>query len=635
MIMKHLKYSISIFILSILSLSCQKDVSLKPISFQSTNITSAAQIESQIVGVYNVLEASQMYGEGLWGYFTAGTDESFRSGSLPTTILTQHYNIESSESNLYTYWRNLYMGIERANVLLDGIDKTTLNENRKKAVKGQAKFLRAYYFYLLVNHFGDVPLKIALTTDLGTSFNIPRTNSKEVYEYIIKEMEEAEIMVESMSAVNTTTIVTKGAVEAMLARVCLSAAGSPVKDVIKYEKALFWAKTLIDAKTHSLYSSPHPLYPQTPAYARVFINNMQNNVNDAKPVEGIWDAAFLSKSNATGPYAGLGFLVTQTLGATMGVFSPDATAKASIGFSSATYRALPKLFNLYSPGDLRRDWAIAPYLYKNATTTRYFSLQVNITGGGGTGAKATAFTSNTGAITSIVIDNAGSGYTTTPTITFEAFKTDNNTTPPITGTNVALATALISGGKLTGINITRAGNGYPTVYDRAAAKWRREYEVNLPDIRLRNNTACNFPIIRFADVLLMAAEADLKINGTPSSNAKEYYNKIRRRAFGLDPEVAQPTVDVATFTIEDIYDERSRELCFEGVRRSDLIRWGIMTREMTKVVQDNALRSPSGYSIASSLAANNFLTNPAKYVLFPIPERERELDNALSQNLGW
>lgn len=633
--MKIFKYTVSIALLSLFSVSCQKDVSLEPISFQPTNFTTAAQIESQLIGVYNVLNASQMYGEGLWGYFTAGTDESFRSGSIPATILTQHYNIEASENNLYIYWRNLYMGIERANVLLDGIDKIQMNETRRNAIKGQAKFLRAYYFYLLVNHFGDVPLKTTLTTELGTNFNLPRNSAKEVYEFVIKEMEEAHELAESMTSVRTTSVVTKSAIEAMLARVCLSMAGNPVNDDTKYAKALFWAKKTIDANIHSLYSSPHPLYAETPAYARVFINNMQNNVNDAAVGEGIWDAAFLSKSNATGAYAGLGFLVTQTLGSIMGVFSPDASARATIGFSSATYRALPKLFNLYAPGDLRRDWAIAPFLYKNTTNTRFFSLQVNITGGGGTGARATAFTSNTGAITSIVIDNPGTGYTTAPAITFTAFRTDNNTTSPITGTNVATATAVVSGGRLTAINITRAGSGYPTVYDRAAAKWRREYEVNLPEIRLRNNTACNFPIIRFADVLLMAAEADLRVNGTPSAEAVEYYNRVRRRAFGLNPLSAQPTVDVTTFTMEDMYDERSRELCFEGVRRADLIRWGIMTREMTEVVQDNALRSPTGYAVASSLAANNFLTNPAKYVLFPIPARERELNLALSQNLGW
>jgi hypothetical protein len=633
--MKILKYTVTIAILSFFMVSCQKDVSLEPISFQPTNVTTPAQAESQLVGVYNVLSAQQMYGEGLWGYLTAGADESFRSGSLPATILTQHYNIEASEANLYTYWRNLYMGIERANVLLDGLEKLQMNATRRNAIKGQAKFLRAYYFYLLVNHFGDVPLKTTLTTELGTNFNLPRDSAKNVYEFVIKEMEEAHELAESMTTVRTTTIVTKSAIEAMLARVCLSMAGNPVNDETKYAKALFWAKKTIDANIHSLYSSPHPLYAETPAYARVFINNMQNNVNDASIGEGIWDAAFLSKSNATGPYAGLGFPVTQTLGALMGVFSNDASARAPIGFSNATYRALPKLYNLYAPGDLRRDWAVAPYLYRGTSTTRLFSLQVNITGGGGTGARATAFTSNTGAITSIVIDNPGTGYTTAPTITFTSNNTGPTASAPISGTNVALATAVVSGGRLTAINVTRAGSGYPTVYDRAAAKWRREYEVNLPDIRLQNNTACNFPIIRFADVLLMAAEADLKVNGTPSAEAVEYYNRVRRRAFGLNPLSAQPTVDVTTFTMEDIYDERSRELCFEGVRRADLIRWGIMTREMTEVVQDNALRSPSGYAVASSLAANNFLTNPAKYVLFPIPARERELNIALTQNLGW
>lgn len=622
--------------ISVFVTACQKDVSLKPYSFQPTTFTSAAQLENQLVAVYNVMGSSQLYGEGLWGYLTAGADESFRNNSNVSTILTQHYNIESAESNLYTYWRQLYMGIERANVLLDGVDKPIMDETRRKSLKGQAKFLRAYYFYLLVNHFGDIPLKIKLTTDMGTNFNLPRNSSKEVYNFIVKEMKEAVDLVQPMSAVKTTTIVTKTAVESVLARVCLSMAGNPVNDVTKYEDALFWAKKVIDGGTHSLNSTP--VNAETPAYARTFINNMQNNVNDPNITEGILDAAFLSKSNATGAYAFTGFLVTQVLGSTMGVYSIDARARAPVGFSNATYRALPKLYNLYGNGDLRRDWAIAPYVYKANTTIKYYSLEIIITGGRGSGATATAFTSNTGAITSIVINNPGSGYTIAPTISFSAFATNNlvaQAVTGLTGTSVATATAIVDGGKVTAINITNAGLGYPTVYDRAAGKWRREYEVNLPDIRLQTNTSCNFPIIRYADVLLMAAEADLKVNGGSSPYGVNAYNQVRRRAYGYNPNTAVSILDVNSITIQDIYDERSRELCFEGQRRTDLIRWGIMTQEMNKVVQQNAISAPSNYALAASLAANNFLTNPSKYVLFPIPAREIELDNELKQNIGW
>jgi hypothetical protein len=167
-------------------------------------------------------------------------------------------------------------------------------------------------------------------------------------------------------------------------------------------------------------------------------------------------------------------------------------------------------------------------------------------------------------------------------------------------------------------------------------KWRREYELNLPPIRLQNNTSCNFPIIRYADVLLMAAEADLKVNGSPGADAVRYFNMVRRRAYGLDPNTAAPAVDVATFTMQDIMDERSRELCFEGVRRMDLIRWGVMTTAMQNVLADVGSNAPSGYTFAASAAANNFLTNPNKYVLLPIPSAlELAQNTALTQNFGW
>jgi len=360
---------------------------------------------------------------------------------------------------------------------------------------------------------------------------------------------------------------------------------------------------------------------------------MQNNVNDLAVSEGIWDAAFLSKSNVTGTYANTGYPVTQTLGAIMGVFCPDATASSLIGFSSGTYRAHNRFYKLFAPGDQRRDWAIAPYVYKtNGSNTKYFNLSVGITGVG-TGASATAYTNASGAITSVVIDNPGSGYTSAPTISFTGYAT--NSTVATVGTG-ATATAVVSGGKLTAINVTAGGSGYPTAYDRTIGKWRREYEVNLPPTRLQNNTACNFPIIRYADVLLMAAEADLKANGTPTATAVEYFNQVRRRAFGFTPTSAQPGFDVATFTLQDIMDERSRELCFEGVRRIDLIRWGTITSAMQNIISDVAANAPSGYAVAASLPATNFLIYPAKFSLFPIPSTNEIAQNtAATQNIGW
>lgn len=641
--MNNIKSTILLLVLLFVGAqSCQKDVSLEPISFEPTTFTTEALLFNQLIGVYNALQSDQMYGQGLWGYLTAGADESFRlpTGTNPTFV--QYYNINSTDNNVLQFWRSCYMGIERANVLLDVADKPAMNDTKRNSIKGQAKFLRAYFYYLLVTNFGDVPLKTQLTTDMGIDFNVPRAPAKDVYNYIIKEMTEAEEMVQEITAVNdwqtsrpTTTVVSKSAVQAILARVCLSMAGEPINDNSKYAEALKWGQKLISSNRHTLVSAPLSLYPTTPAYATTFINNMQNNVNDNNITEGIWDVAFLSKSNATGTYAATGNLVTQTLGAMMGVFNPDQGATSINGYSQGNYRVYPKLYNLYKKGDLRRDWAIAPYLYKNTTSTRYFSLTVNIAGGGGTGATATAFTDAKGGITRIEIDNGGTGYTSAPTVTFSAFATNATASESVTGTNIAAATATVANGQVTAITVTKAGAGYPTVYDRCAGKWRREYETNLPPTRLRDNTSCNFPVVRYADVLLMAAEADLKVNGSPSANAIGYYNQVRRRAYGLPPATIAPQVDVTTFTLQDIMDERARELCFEGQRRQDLIRWGIMQKTMQDLQTEVNATAPTAYLTTAATAAQNFLARYPATLFLPIPANELALNNKLTQNSGW
>ena len=624
--------------------SCKKNVSLEPVFFQPTTFTTEAQLVYQLAAAYDPLQQDALYGQGLWGYIEAGADETFRNGTNATTVLTELYTINSTETNVANLWRQLYNGIERSSVIIDGAKGVAMDTTKKKNIVGQAKFLRAFYYYLLVSRFGGVegvPLKLQLSTQMGTNFNLARTATKDVYTYIINEMTEAEAMIPAIiapqswqSSAPTPTVVSKSAVQAILARVCLAAAGSPNNDNSKYPLALTWAQKVISSGFHSLNSTSLPLYSTTPAYSRLFINNVQNNMNDQNVTEGIWDAAFLSKSNTSGAYSGTGFNVTQTLGAIMGVYCPDATATSIIGFGPGTYRVHNKLYRLFAPGDLRRDWAIAPYLYKtNGSTTRYNTLTVNITGAIGTGATATAYTNATGGITSVVIDNGGTGYTTAPTISFTGYATNNTVATVGSG---AVATAVVSGGKVTAINVTTPGTAYPTAYDRCVGKWRREYELNVPPVRLQNNTSTNFPIVRYADVLLMAAEADLKVSGTPGASAVEYFNQVRRRAFGLPPAAPAPGFDVTTFTMQDIMDERSRELCFEGVRRMDLIRWGVMNTAMQGIVSDVSANAPTTYSFAASVAANNFLQYPSKYMLLPIPSAsEIAQNNAITQNAGW
>ncbi len=648
--MKNINKTTALLFFSIICLlcACKKDISLDPLNFQTTDKTNEAQLTNQLAGIYSSLQAEQLYGWGMWGYFAAGNDEGFNSGlsvtNTTTQALTEAFRSSSDDASYLNLWKALYAGVERANILLSVINQPIMNETKRANIKGQALFLRAYYFYLLVNNFGDVPYKTTLTSDLGTSFDIPETPTKNIYDSIIKDMTSADSLVQTINQAQTTTTITQTAVEGILARVCLSAAGSPNNGGQEYyKKALDWAEKAIKQNVHSLNNTPHPQYPNTPAYARLFINNMQNNFVDRNLTEGMWDAAFLS--NGVGSYAGLGYLATQQLGVLMGITCPSTTSR-----STGIYRAFPTLSNLYGTGDTRKDWVLSAYTLDSNSNKLPLGSKVTITPGRtikvrdtifkdgvpikinydttyyGSGATAVANVDiNTGAILSFTVTNGGSGYVSSPAPTL-------TTSFPSPGKNYKAGTITInpSTGAILTIPVVTQGTGYVTSFDRPVAKWRREYEMNMT--KSTTVTSSNFPIIRYADVLLMAAEADLMVNGG-SSTGLGYFNQVRRRAYNDNSH------DAPSITLDSVMAERSRELCFEGVRRNDLKRWGlsVLIDKMSKVKDaiGNSNAPTSSILTSSLLGVNNFLSNPQKYSLYPIPSAELALEGALSQNPGW
>src|SRR5690606_8562815 len=92
-------------------------------------------------------------------------------------------------------WQALYEGINRANLLLVNIDKSeAISQEIRSRVRGEALFLRAYFYFLLVQNWGGVPLILEPTMSTD-NLDIPRTSAKEVYERIIADMEESEKLV--------------------------------------------------------------------------------------------------------------------------------------------------------------------------------------------------------------------------------------------------------------------------------------------------------------------------------------------------------------------------------------------------------------------------------------------------------
>lgn len=171
-------------------------------------------------------------------------------------------------------------------------------------------------------------------------------------------------------------------------------------------------------------------------------------------------------------------------------------------------------------------------------------------------------------------------------------------------------------------------------FSRDCGKWRREYQIARP--MNKNNTPINFPILRYADVLLMYAEAAINpINASAGkvTDAIKYFNQVRRRAYGqTDLTLPNITTDFTTISLQDIKDERSRELCFEGVRKMDLIRWNVFLSTMNAVgAEMSAAPTPTNQRYGG-LAGNNVT---AKHLFFPIPSTEISNNKLLQQSDPW
>ena len=90
--------------------SCNKDISLSPITFTTTSQTNAAELNNQLAGLYSPLEAEQLYGWGLWGYFESGNDEGFSTSDATGTVtqsLTASFRSSSQDATYMNFWKNL------------------------------------------------------------------------------------------------------------------------------------------------------------------------------------------------------------------------------------------------------------------------------------------------------------------------------------------------------------------------------------------------------------------------------------------------------------------------------------------------------------------------------------------------
>lgn len=461
-------------------------------------------------------------------------------------------NLNSSGGEFNGFWSQLYSAINIANTTLYWATQVKDVEASLLTTRiGEAKTLRAYYYFLLVETFGDVPLQLERTTQPNRSF--VRTAEKDIYTQIIKDLNEA------VPALPATTTefgrATKGMAQQLLAKVYLTRGyksyGGGQSD---FQQAAAQAEAVI--------AGP---YAMRPKYADLFDASIANfQVNN--------EIIFSVQYSTNAPTNGGGNNLHQ-------YFLWDPQITPVLGRSA-----------LYGKPN-----------YNAAPTPYYFTLFDKLRDG--------RYLANF----------------------------HNVIFAQVAGT---------TGGKTFAVGDTLVY--YPDVALSAADIASRRYFVSNPDQYRTNPFAANVRshpqlkkfreptlpyqdgggfrdtyVFRLAETYLIAAEAYLQANNLVK--ALENYNKVRVRAAktGSNPVTGVPfTTEIVatTLTLDDILDERARELLGEEFRWFELKRTGkLITR--VKLYNDEA-------RITNTISTIHLLR--------PIPQAQIDLNlTPLGQNPGY
>ena len=143
-------------------------------------------------------------------------------------------------------------------------------------------------------------------------------------------------------------------------------------------------------------------------------------------------------------------------------------------------------------------------------------------------------------------------------------------------------------------NLVGSADGFQTITNITKmyfGKFRAEYrDINSVGklTNIENDEGINFPIMRMADVVLMAAEANCMLGD--QGRALEYVQMIRRRAFGGNGAMEKIEYNTASQAgmLQAIKDERMFEFAHELIHKQDLIRWGELKEAMDKAIEETA-----------------------------------------------
>lgn len=204
------------FSVAIIFISCNEELIKYPLTAPSTEtfLKTENELKAALVGCMNPL--TLRFGENPYPiWFEMYSDIAANRDTRP-----EDYWNNPAAGNVTTIWRTAYTGISRCNFLLNNFDRARNNVSEATIlnIEAQAKFLRAYYYFMLSEFYGGVPL-VTDNLELSESY-LTRSSKEDITTFILKELNDASTNLTITNQPNTMTI-SKGAAWALASRVAL------------------------------------------------------------------------------------------------------------------------------------------------------------------------------------------------------------------------------------------------------------------------------------------------------------------------------------------------------------------------------------------------------------------------------
>ena len=463
----------------------------------SQGFQTLADAEAAINAAYQPLQWAKLYNMRIWTLdIIAGNSEVGAGGGTDgeETVDLANFIADADNFAALDLWRGPSPGILRCNFVLQKVPAMNIDETIKNRILGEAHFLRAHYYFLLVRLFGGVPLQTE-PADSNSDLFLPRASAEEVYELIVEDLDQAITLLPKRSAYTLEHIgrATKEAAMAELARVYLT----HYQDYEHYQLVVDLCEEIRKMG-----------YQLEANYADLWNPSKQNGV------ESIFEVQYYGKTNYD-------FWSNENQSSWLSTF----TGPRNSGMAAGCYgwnQPTAEFVSQYETGDVRKEKTIF--------------------------------------------------YTGCPTFD---------------------------------------GMTYSSAYSTTGYNVRKFLltKTQSPDYNTSNQ---NWVVTRYADVLLMKAEALNEMGQTTLAEAPLY--EVRCRA-GLTNRSTIEGLSQMQMR-EKIIHERRMELAFEGHRWFDMIRY-----------KDNYALNFL-HSIGKTAATS-------KHLLLPIPTQEREANPKLTQNPGW